>query len=97
MEVLDYWQKFTTRVTTRVMLWHYAPVVGARYHYYYMSLVVHLSLYLFCLCSACLSSGPNDKLVNHRIYESGSGEFTVEYLPAVTGTQNQLTVAKRQQ
>jgi len=37
-----------------------------------------------------LSSGPNDKMVSNRMYESGSGEFTVEYTPSLTGMQAHL-------
>jgi len=46
--------------------------------------------FIFHISFACLSSGPNDKMVTHRIYESGPGEFIVEYLPTLTGIQKQL-------
>jgi len=37
-------------------------------------------------------SGPTDKPVTSRIYESGPGEFTVEYMPSLTGKHNQLVI-----
>jgi len=37
-----------------------------------------------------LSSGPSSKMVSHRLFESSSGEFTVEYTPVLTGTQYRI-------